>query len=112
MFEENQTAVQEAIASERTRIVAILISPEAEGRRDMARHLALETDTQPEQARSILAAAPKSAAATSSLFIEAMALVNDPDVGPDVGEGPEMTIQAAWNLVLHRAGTQEASHDR
>jgi signal peptide peptidase SppA len=81
--------------NERERIAAILTAPEAEGREQLARHLALSTDLTPEGARAILAASPKAAAATPAppanpLAVE-MGRLKNPDVGvrgPDVDDSP------------------------
>ena len=69
-------------APERQRIAAILNAPEAEGREQLARTLALETDLEPEAARKILGAAPKAASATPPNPLAAqMAQIPNPKVG-------------------------------
>lgn len=56
---ETITAYEEGKAAERARIAAIVESPEAEGRRDLAVHLALHTNMNPEQAASLMSKAPR-----------------------------------------------------
>ena len=74
-----------AAASERARIQAILGAEEADGRQDLAHHLAFETAIDPEAARALLAKAPKATAASSSFgaFASAMAREGNADVGAD-----------------------------
>ena len=65
---------------ERERVRAILGCEEAKGRESLAQTIALETDTDPEAARKLLAAAqPES----KNSFAEAMARVKNPEVGAD-----------------------------
>ncbi len=54
--------MKEGAAAERTRISGILGHAEAEGRGDLATHLAMSTDMTPEAAAGVLAASPKAAA--------------------------------------------------
>jgi signal peptide peptidase SppA len=70
---------------ERERIRAILGCEEAKGRESLARTIALETDSEPEQARKLLAAAPVE---SRNSFAEAMARVKNPEVGADA-DNPE-----------------------
>jgi ClpP class serine protease len=82
--------------NERERIAAILNAPEAEGREQLAHHLALSTDMTPEAARAILAASPKAAPAAAAPpapnpLAEEMARLKNPSVGirgPDVDDSP------------------------
>lgn len=48
-----------AASTERDRLSAILTGPDAKGREELARHLAFETDMEPESAIAILRSAPK-----------------------------------------------------
>jgi ClpP class serine protease len=78
----------DAVAAERARVKSILSCEEADGRADLANHLALNTDLAVDAAKSILAAAPKvekKPAASGAAFAVAMATGN-PEVGPDAGE--------------------------
>ena len=76
-------------ASERSRIAAILNATEAEGRTDLARSLALETDL--DAASAITPEQPK----TGCLLKAAMASVDNPVVGADAPEGEEDTVVEA-----------------
>ena len=75
--------VTEGRAAERKRIGAILTSKEAEGREQLARTFALETETDPETVAKLLAAAPVAAAAkpAENPLAAAMAKVANPNVG-------------------------------
>jgi capsid assembly protease len=53
-----EEARKEAVTLERARIRSILSSEEARGRSDLARHLALTTDTTLEAAKALLALSP------------------------------------------------------
>lgn len=101
-----------AVAAERTRIRAITTHAEAAGRTDMAAHLAFETDMSVEQATSLLAKAPKAAAATANPLEVAMASVKNPQVGADTGKADDDDAEAArlaQNIVaLHRGGKTAA----
>jgi len=79
------TDISEGRKGERERIRAILGCEEAKGRESLARTIALETDTDPEAARKLLAASP---AESRNSFAEAMARVKNPEVGADA-ENPE-----------------------
>jgi signal peptide peptidase SppA len=79
----------DAVAAERARVKSILSCEEAEGRADLANHLALNTDLAVDAAKAILAAAPKvekKPAASGAAFAAAMAASGNPEVGPDAGE--------------------------
>ena len=87
-------AVQaEARTAERARVSAILTSAEAEGRGDLANHLAFATDMTAEQANAMLAKAPRAAApaaaapaAAANPLEQAMAKVGTPGIGADAPE--------------------------
>jgi hypothetical protein len=69
--------------NERARIAAILTSAEARGREELARHLAFETDHDPEACRRIMATAPVAApAAAANPLAAAMAGVPNPSIQP------------------------------
>jgi signal peptide peptidase SppA len=105
VVEQNPQAVDEiraeARTAERNRVNAILGSPEATDRTDLARHLALETDTTPEAANKILAASAKVVAAAAAPKVDAlaaaMANVPNADVGAnaDTNGGTEADPVAA-----------------
>lgn len=71
-------AIAKAVGEERERIKAIVTSDEAQGRADLATHIAFETDTSAEAAGKLLAAAPK--AKTSSALAAAMAAHGTPGI--------------------------------
>ena len=77
--------VVEGAKAERARITAIFNLEEAKGRTNLARTIALETDTAPEQAQKLLAAAPVET--KNNALAGAMAGVKNPNVGADAGDG-------------------------
>ena len=81
-------------ASERSRIAAILNATEAEGRTDLARSLALETDLDAASAIKVLSSTPEQPK-TGSLLKAAMASIDNPVVGADAPEGEEDTVVEA-----------------
>ena len=91
------TDISEGRKGERERIRAILACEEAKGRETLARTIALETDTDPEAARKLLAAAqPES----KNSFAEAMARVKNPEVGADADNPESETAEVRRILVL------------
>ena len=72
-------AKKSAAAAERQRIAAIMDSPEAKGRENLAKHLAFNTSDSVAKAAAILKASPK--AAQGSNFAANMAAVDNPTVG-------------------------------
>lgn len=80
--------------SERSRIAAILNATEAEGRTDLARSLALETDLDAVSAIKVLSSTPEQPK-TGGLLKSAMASVDNPVVGADAPEGDEDTVVEA-----------------
>lgn len=88
------TARTEAATAERTRIAAILGSDEANGRNDLANHLALETDTTADAAVAILAKSNKVEEGAETPFNKEMSKDN-----PDVGAGEGGDDQATTNPV-------------
>jgi len=89
--------------AERERVGAILGCDAARGRGNLARTLALETDTNAEAAQKILAAAPVQAAENKNPLAEAMGKVPNPNVGTDAGGGGDDT-QAAIQSTLSLMG--------
>lgn len=96
---------------ERDRIAAILNHEAAEGREDMAKTLALETDMNAEQAAKVLASAPKiakqeAAARTDNEFVKHMNTLGNPKVGADAPtpEDDEVATHQAsqklWDKVI------------
>jgi signal peptide peptidase SppA len=69
-------------AAERARIQAILSHPEAEGRRELAQYLALDTDIPADQAAMVLKTSPKAAqpGAQTGPLARAMAQIPNPAV--------------------------------
>lgn len=100
------SAVPAATASsERARISAILSSDEAKGRTDLANHLAFSTDMGADEAKALLAKAPVAAAAAAATpatpvngFAEAMAAVNNPQVGANADAGAKTDDQKAAEM--------------
>jgi capsid assembly protease len=90
---------QEGKTAERERIAAILDAPEAEGRADLARSLATETDLDAESALRVLSSAPEQAKGGAALSA-AMATVQNPVVGAD---DPETQEDAAVEAMTARA---------
>ena len=94
---------QEGKTAERERVNAILAAPEAEGRADLARSLATETDLDAEAAIRVLSSAPEQAKGGAALSA-AMANVRNPIVGADDPETQEdadikaMTARALSSL--------------
>jgi len=80
--------------TERNRIAAILNATEADGRTDLARSLALETDLDAASAIKVLSSAPEQPK-TGGLLNAAMANVANPVVGADAPEDEEDTAVEA-----------------
>lgn len=87
--EEMAKAQADAAKAERARVSGIQTCDEAKGREALASHLAFNTDMTVDAAKAILAAAPKSEAATpaGTGFKEAMDGGQHPNVGADTGAG-------------------------
>lgn len=77
-----QAAFNEAVLEERVRIVSVLSLPEAEGRFEVARQLALTPGMSSETARAILARVPRADQRVQhqNPFAQAMAALGNPDV--------------------------------
>lgn len=71
---------KQASASERARIKGVLTHPEAEGRSELAQHLAFETDLTVEAAGGMLAKAPKQGVSPTSPLAAAMQQLGTPGV--------------------------------
>lgn len=95
-------AAAEARTAERARIAAIHALPEAEGRSELATHLAMNTDMSPDAAKGILGASPKKEVAAAQQpaaaaepkpeanhFKNAMNADKHPNVGADSTVGGE-----------------------
>lgn len=84
-------AVAQALQAERTRMAGIKGCDEAKGREALAEHLAFNTSMSVDEAKAILAAAPKTdaKAAAGNPFKAAMDADKHPQVGADVGQGDE-----------------------
>lgn len=98
-------AADEARRGERERIRAIHALPEAEGRADLANHLALETELTAEQAKGILAASPKKEATPPAKQEEANHFKKAMDNGkhPNVGADSTVTTETADGVEMSRA---------
>lgn len=99
----------EGVASERTRIAAILDSDEAKGRGKLAGHLAFKTNTTADDARALLAAAAVDAPSTTPLAA-AMQGVPNPQLGVDPGrnEGTEAVAKIS-SAAIYNARRQSAN---
>lgn len=99
MSDPVNTAAPEALATakadERARCKSILTSAEAEGRGDLASHLAFESDLTADQAVAMLGKAPKAAAqaapttATANPFAAAMDAAGTPNVAAQTAAAPD-----------------------
>lgn len=87
--DEMAKAQADAAKAERARVSGIQTCEEAKGREALASHLAFNTEMPVEQAKAILAAAPKADATTptGSGFKAAMDGGQHPNVGADTGAG-------------------------
>jgi capsid assembly protease len=102
--EELATARSEAAKAERTRVSGIQTCEEAKGREALASHLAFNTSMSVEDAKAMLAAAPKGAAEAKpegGAFKEAMDSGAHPNVGADTGApGADAHADAGVNGIL------------
>lgn len=94
---EGRSEIAPAVAAERGRIKAIVTHAEAEGRGELAAHLAFETDMPAEQATALLGKSPKAAGQTP--LERAMAQVGTPGVG---AQPPKTTTQAAPDISVQQ----------
>lgn len=96
-------AMGDGVKTERERISAILTSDEAEGRRELANHLAFETDMTAEAALALLAKSPKEAAIKEPVNALAAAMEQEPNpnVGADAGgDGDDIDAAIARSQAL------------
>jgi capsid assembly protease len=90
--------------AERSRIATILNATEAEGRADLARSLATETDLDATSAIKVLTSAPEQAK-VGGLLNAAMATVDNPIVGADAPEdGEDIAVEAMTARALSTLG--------
>jgi len=87
--EAAHTLRAEGMKSERDRIKAILSSPEAAGREELAQAMAFDGDMTPEAATALLAKSPKAAAPKADPLAAAMAGEKNPQVGADADAGSQ-----------------------
>lgn len=94
--QELNDAKAEAAKAERTRVAGITGCEEAKGRESMANHIAMNTDMTVDQAKAMLAAAPKATAAVvpGAAFEKAMTTTGNPKVGADTGAEGETVAGA------------------
>lgn len=99
-----QADAAQARAAERARIQGIQSCEEAKGREALANHLALNTEMSVDQAKGILAAAPKTEApkaeAEPNRFAAAMDATANPNVGADAAAGEQAGEQSAASRIL------------
>jgi len=113
--QEEQTAAATAVATARTeerqRIAAILGSDEAQGRGDLASHLALETDTAADAAVAILGKSNKAEAEGGKTPFEQSMEGSNPDVGAETGAETEADASdpIALARVVGLAGVRPAA---
>lgn len=79
----------EGVKSERDRVKAILSSPEAAGREELAQAMAFDGDMTPEAATALLAKSPKATAPKADPLAAAMAGEKNPQVGADADAGSQ-----------------------
>lgn len=102
---EQGQGTQATAQDERARIKAIQQCAEAEGRREMADHLAFETTMSVEDAKKLLAVAPKATPAMTQVqgtnaFAQAMDNADHPEVGADTdGQGESADKSDVNNLM-------------
>lgn len=99
----------QARTDERERISTILDSEHAQGKTDLAHHLAFETDMEADKATGILAKSPVAASGESaseqvSRLDQAMATQQKPNIGPGTGGGKEAS-KASEMIEAHRMAT-------
>lgn len=99
-------ATRAAATAERQRTQAILAAPEAQGRSDMAQHLAFQTDMSAEAAIALLKVAPAAAAAPAAQGTLA-GRVPAPDIQPDQ-ERREASGALPWDKVAARLNAEKS----
>lgn len=79
----------DGVKSERDRVKAILSSPEAAGREELAQAMAFDGDLAPEAAIALMAKSPKAAAPKRDPLSQAMKDEKNPQVGADADKGDQ-----------------------
>lgn len=97
--EGKAAGVAEGVSAERARIAAILGCEEATGREAMASHLALKTATSPEDAKGLLAVAPKHAPKAGL----GAAMPPNPKVGADAETDTRTKVASSAEIFSLRA---------
>jgi len=94
---------------ERQRIKAIMSCPEATGREDQAKAIALGSELSEKTAREMLAAMPQQVVGQSD-FARHMAAIGNPDVtaGGDAELGPEAAPSRSWANSINRVHQPES----
>lgn len=107
--EAKAAAVTAAVVGERERVAAILDCAAAKDRQQLARHLALHTDTTPEAATQILEATPLAKDLTG--FAAAMAGTKQPNIAAEdmAGEGGEPVIGDLLRASFTKAGKRKSA---
>ncbi len=97
--------IETAKAEERARISSILTSEHAQGKADLANHLAFETEMAADEATAILEKSPVSATvgSTTSILDVAMASQQQPNLGP--GADDDKPSRTSEMLEAHRKAT-------
>jgi ClpP class serine protease len=109
--EGETTGHANGVKAERERIGGILGCEEAKERTTLAAHLALETNTDIDAAKKLLAASPKSG--TGNGLHTAMAQLKNPKVGADVEETqPVQRMSAPQDIYASRAKASVAAMPR
>ena len=104
----NEGAIRsQAVTEERARIRAILTSPEAEGREQLARTIALETDTPASAAATLLAAANKATSSGANPFAARMSSIPNPTVGGDPADQADDVAAAVRETVALFQGKEK-----
>ncbi len=89
---------RDASKSERERIKGIMNCAEAEGREDLAKSMAFDTDMDAILVQQMMATAPVLKVSNSTPLDLAMATMGNPDVGADMGE-EEQQMDAVINRI-------------
>ncbi|MBY7931781.1 S49 family peptidase [Vibrio fluvialis] len=84
---ESQDAQANAAQAERDRCMGILALPEAEGRQEMAMHLASKTSLSVDEAKNLLAAAPQGTKDANAAALAALSSEHGELLGQDVSTG-------------------------
>lgn len=93
----------EGAAQERARCRGIQTCAEAEGRPDVARSIAFETDLTVEQAQAVMAATPKAEASGYKTIEQRANGAAEMGASADEGTTPAAAVDAAWGAAIKRA---------